>query len=186
MDLVYFKRYRMEIDLRGRDWTPVPPPPGYRFVPWDSTLLDAFAKAKYYSFRNEIDANVFPCLGGFDGCRRLMMEIVRKPGFLPEATWLLTYAPRPAARAECCGTVQGVRDRAGVGAIQNVGIAPDHRGAGLGTKLLHHALGGFRRAGMNRVYLEVTAQNEGAIRFYHRMGFTTVKTVYKAVEAVYS
>jgi hypothetical protein len=47
-------------------------------------------------------------------------------------------------------------------------------------------LGGFRQAGISRVYLEVTAQNEGAIRLYRRLGFVTVKTVYKAVEPVYS
>ena len=41
-------------------------------------------------------------------------------------------------------------------------------------------------AGIGRVYLEVTAQNEGALRLYRRLGFVTVKTVYKAVEHVYS
>ena len=32
----------------------------------------------------------------------------------------------------------------------------------------------------------MTAENDGAIRLYRRLGFVTVKTVYKAVEAVYS
>jgi GNAT superfamily N-acetyltransferase len=187
MDLIYFKRYRMEINLAGRDLTPEPPPAGYRIHPWDPSLLDAFAEAKYLSFRTEMDANVFPCLGEVSGCRRLMHEIVRKPGFLPEATWLLTYAWAARGRTEYCGTVQGVRDRNnGQGAIQNLGVAPSHRDHGLGTVLMLHALQGFRRAGLTRVYLEVTAQNDGAIRLYRRMGFVTVKTVYKAVEPVYS
>jgi ribosomal protein S18 acetylase RimI-like enzyme len=186
MDLAYFKRYRMEINLLGRGLTPPAVRQQYRFLPWTPSLLDGFAEAKYRSFRGEIDANVFPCLGELDGCRRLMTEIARKPGFLPEATWLLTYVPTGRGRTECCGTVQGVRDRAGLGAIQNLGISPEHRGAGLGTTLLYHALQGFRHAGLSRVYLEVTAQNEGAIRLYQRIGFVTVKTVYKAVEPVYS
>jgi ribosomal protein S18 acetylase RimI-like enzyme len=182
---MYFKRYRMEITLSGRDFRPPRPPDGYRFESWNPTKLEAFAEAKYMSFRSEIDANVFPCLGELEGCRRLMREIVRKPGFLAGTTWLLTYG-RDFRRLEHCGTVQGIRDVTGLGAIQNLGIAPEHRNSGLGTILLFHALQGFRQAGIARVFLEVTAQNEGALRLYRRLGFVTVKTVYKAVEHVYS
>jgi ribosomal protein S18 acetylase RimI-like enzyme len=186
MDLTYFKRYRMEINLAGRDLRPPVAPHGYYFLPWDASLLDSFARAKYMSFRSEIDANVFPCLSDLPGCRRLMSEIARKPGFLPQATWLATTTRGGRARPEPCGTVQGIRDRTGLGAVQNLGISPAHRGFGLGTILMMHALYGFRSAGLSRVYLEVTAQNEGAIRLYRRMGFVTVKTVYKAVEPVCS
>jgi ribosomal protein S18 acetylase RimI-like enzyme len=185
MDLTYFKRYRMEIALAGRDFS-WEQPAGYRFLPWDPVLVDAFAEAKYLSFRDEIDADVFPCLGELAGCRRLMGEIARKPGFLPEATWLAVYQPVGRRRPEYCGTIQGIRDRTGIGAIQNVGITPAHRDCGLGTGLLFRGLEGFRRAGLARVYLEVTAQNDGAIRLYRRLGFTTVKTVFKAVETAYS
>ncbi|MGD0897876.1 MAG: GNAT family N-acetyltransferase [Thermoguttaceae bacterium] len=186
MDLTYFKRYRMELDLAGRDLALGAVPNEYRFVAWQPSLLEAFAEAKFLSFRGEIDSNVFTCLGDLDGCRRLMTEIVRKPGFLPEATWLLTFLRPGHGRPECCGTVQGIRDQAGLGAVQNLGITPEHRNGGLGTSLLFRSLEGFRRAGIARVYLEVTAQNEGAIRLYRRLGFVTAKTVYKAVEPVYS
>jgi ribosomal protein S18 acetylase RimI-like enzyme len=186
MDLAYFKRFRMEIKLAGRDLRPASVPPDYCFLPWNQSLLDAFSQAKYRSFRNELDANVFPCLSEFDGCRRLMSEIVRKPGFLPGATWLAVYSPGGRNRPEYCGTVQGVRDKHGLGAIQNLGIAPEHRSMGLGTSLLLHSLAGFRQAGVQRVYLEVTAQNQGAISLYRRVGFVAIRTVYKAVEAEYS
>ncbi len=186
MDLTYFKRYRMEVDLSGCDFSRARAPGGYRFVPWDASLLDACARAKYLSFRGELDAHVFPCLGELAGCRRLMNEIARKPGFLPEATWLARYDGADRRRPDYCGTVQGIRDRTGLGAIQNLGITPEHRDCGLGTSLLFQALEGFRSAGVRRVFLEVTAQNSGAIRLYHRLGFTTVKTVYKAVEVAYS
>jgi len=186
MDLTYFKRYRMEIDLVGQDFSDVELPPGYRFLSWDDALLDTFALAKYESFRDEIDANVFPCLGDLDGCKRLMGQISRKPGFVPEATWLIAYAAPDLENPEYCGTIQGLRSQDGMGAVQNIGITPGHRGRGLGTRLLFRALQGFRQAGLDRVYLEVTAQNDGAVRLYRRLGFSTAKTVFKAAEVAYS
>lgn len=186
MDLAYFKRFRMEINLAGHDLTPTAVPNPYYFIPWEESLLDAFAQAKYLSFRGELDANVFPCLSEFEGCRRLMAEISRKPGFLPGATWLVVHSPNGQPRPQYCGTIQGVRDKHGLGAIQNLGTVPEHRRCGLGMNLLLRSLAGFRQAGLRRVYLEVTAQNQDAIRLYRRAGFATIRTVYKAVEAEYS
>ena len=70
-----------------------------------------------------------------------------------------------------------------MGAIQNLGVLPAHRGLGLGAALLLQALHGFRRAGLGRAFLEVTAQNDAAIRLYRRLGFRCRKTIYKAVDA---
>jgi ribosomal protein S18 acetylase RimI-like enzyme len=216
MDIAYFKRIRMEIDLAGRELTPASVPDRYSFIPWEDSLLDAFARAKYLGFRNEIDTGVFPCLADFDGCRRLMAEIAGKPGFLPEATWLVVcrpgvrkgteevfgenspaiqyLAPKTSSVPGClrpvngrgrlvyCGTVQGVRDQYGCGAIQNLGVAHEHRRCGLGMALLLRALGGFHRAGVRRVFLEVTAQNQSAVRLYRRAGFFAKRIVYKTVE----
>jgi hypothetical protein len=181
LGLTYFKRFRMEIDLPGRDFA-APLPAGYRFVAWSDALLGAFAETKFRCFRSEMDTNVFPCLGELAGCRRLMHDIARKPGFLPQATWLLAHTPPGRRRYSYCGTVQGVRDPVGMGAIQNLGIVPEYRGGGLGTMLLFRALEGFRESGIRRVHLEVTSQNDGAIRLYRRLGFVTVKTVFKSAE----
>jgi ribosomal protein S18 acetylase RimI-like enzyme len=197
MSLAYFKRFRMEIELTGRLLDAPQLPAGYRLLEWSDALLEAHADAKFQSFREEIDANVFPCLGDLAGCHRLMHEIRNKQGFLPGATWLLCHEPAVAVSGtngdgrhtpvvEYCGTIQGIRDYAGLGAIQNLGITPEHRGRQLGTCLLIKALEGFREAGLRRVFLEVTAQNEGAIRLYQRIGFTKARTVYKAVEVAYS
>jgi ribosomal protein S18 acetylase RimI-like enzyme len=186
MHLAYFKRLRMDINLTGRDLTPTPVPEHYYFLPWEESLLDAFARAKYLGFRGEIDTEVFPCLAEFDGCRKLMREIVRKPGFVPESTWLVVHTAGDRAQPEYCGTVQGVRDCHGFGAIQNIGVARQYRRCGLGASLLLRSLSGFRAAGVQRVYLEVTIQNDAAIRLYRRVGFAPVRTVYKTVEAAYS
>lgn len=191
MAITYFKRYRMEFDLT-RQLPPYDLPAGYAFLPWDEQLVEAHAETKYHCFRQEIDANVFPCLGDRDGCRRLMNEISRREGFIEGATWLLYYVPATppegaaAAGTEFCGTIQGIADAEEFGSIQNLGVTPGHRGRGLGTGLLFQALRGFRQAGLQRATLEVTAQNVGAVRLYQRLGFRNVKTVYKASEVAYA
>lgn len=185
MGIVYFRRFRMEHDLAE----PLFPKPeisvDYRLTPWDDRLLDAHAEVKYRCFRFELDANVFPSLGQRSGCRRLMSEIAGRTGFVPEATWLLEHWPANARKPDVCGTIQGVAEE-NVGAIQNVGITLPHRGRGLGTVLLWHSLAGFKSAGIERVFLEVTAQNSGACHLYERLGFKRTKVVYKASEVAYA
>ncbi len=186
MGLTYFKRYRLEIPLQEARFEFPAPPAGYSLLAWHPSLLDAHAETKHRSFCYEIDADVFPCLGDRDGCRRLMGEITRRDDFVKEATWLLAYQAPGQTSPEYCGTIQGLRSREGYGAVQNLGVTPLHRSRGLGTTLLCQALNGFRRAGLPRAYLEVTAQNTGAIRLYLAFGFRRVKTVYKAVEVAYA
>ena len=48
--------------------------------------------------------------------------------------------------------------------------------------VLLKALEGFSGHGLGRGFLEVTAQNEPAVRLYRQVGFRARKTVYKAVE----
>jgi RimJ/RimL family protein N-acetyltransferase len=169
----YFKRYKMEVDLAG-----LPAPevlPDYRGLPWHPALIDAHAEVLCQSFYSELDSEVFPSLGDRNGCACLLTEIARKPGFSPEATWLLVDPTNQA-----CASVQGVVQR-GCGAIQNLGVLPSHRGRGLGQATLLLALHGFWRAGAGRALLEVTAGNDSAIRLYRRLGFRSCKTIYKAV-----
>jgi hypothetical protein len=101
----YFKRFRMEIELQA----PLPPVPalpcGYAWIAWENWLLEHHAEVKYQCFIDEIDAVVFSSLGNREGCLRLMQEIAAKPGFRPEATWMIVGA------AGYCATVQGARYR---------------------------------------------------------------------------
>jgi ribosomal protein S18 acetylase RimI-like enzyme len=173
MRISYFKRYKMEIDL---DVLPAPRlPAGFSLLPWSDDLIETHADVLFESFHLGIDTVVFSSLGDRLGCQMLITEISRKAGFVPQAALLLTGPSGP------CGTVQGLRERGGIGAIQNVGITPGWRGQGLGGALLLHALHGFRQAGLFRGLLEVTAQNDTAVRLYRRLGFRRCKTLYKAV-----
>ncbi|HOM18140.1 MAG TPA: GNAT family N-acetyltransferase [Thermoguttaceae bacterium] len=182
MTLTYFKRFRMEIDLGLQKLPLVECPQGYQLTPWRETLLEAHARVKYRSFCDEMDAHLFPCFGSLVGCQRLMRDISQRTGFLPAATWLAVYCGANGRDFEECGTIQGIVDPQGFGSIQNLGVTPPHRRRGLGAALLAQALQGFQRSGIFRVQLEVTAGNLAAIRLYRRIGFRTLRTVYKAVE----
>ncbi|MBX9584791.1 MAG: GNAT family N-acetyltransferase [Gemmataceae bacterium] len=182
----YFKRYRMEVDLRRPPsgvFGPAVLPAGFVWVAWHDSLLDAHAEVKALSFADETDSVVFPSLGSLDGCRELMVAIRGRPGFCPPATWLVAA---PAADGSwpaggCVATIQGLVDEAGFGAVQNVGVLPDYRGRGIGRALLLKALRGFAAVGARRAFLEVTAQNAPAVRMYRDLGFRCYRTIYKAV-----
>ena len=155
----YFKRFRMELDLQTA--LPAVPalPRGFLWLPWSDDLLERHALVKFQSFCDEMDGFIFPNLGCHDGCLRLMRDIRRKPGFRPEATWLIVDGET------ACGTIQGVREHAGCGAIQNIGVHPAYRGRGLGTALLLQAAWSFRRLSYHKATLEVTAQNEACLLY---------------------
>jgi len=170
----YFKRYRMELDLRH----PRPSaqlPPGFHWSPWRHELLEAHARVKFRCFIGETDAAIFPRLGHLVGCRDLMSAIAASPGFCGGATWLVL------ADEEVVGTVQGLLDGSVFGGIQNLGVVSHYRGRGIGRALLLKALEGFASVGAQRAFLEVTAQNTPALRMYRQIGFRCYKTIYREV-----
>ena len=172
----FLKRYRMELQLA--DLPSVPElPSGFGWEGWFPGLLEVHAQVKAQCFRDELDALVFPSLGYLGGCLDLMHNIATRGDFVPEATWLLVGPFGP------CGTVQGLRDKY-FGAIQNLGVAPDHRGRGLGRLLMIKALHGFRISGLRKAYLEVTARNEHAVCLYRRLGFRSTRSVYKPIHTI--
>jgi ribosomal protein S18 acetylase RimI-like enzyme len=186
MNFNYVKRYRMELNLLRWQCTPLRLPAGYRLVPWHTSLTMAHAHVKYHSFQGSLDAQVFPCLGELTGCQRLMSEIKAKEGFIPEATWLIEYVGAGLRQAEYCATIQAVKIQRYKASVQNIGVLPEHRGRGIGTAVIQASLLGLQQVGINQVSLEVTAENQGAVRLYRRLGFRTARTLYKSVELAYS
>ncbi len=176
--LQYFKRYRMEIDLAK---TPIPPtvlPEGYVWGEWDEADVERHALTKHRSFRDELDSEVFPSLGEYFGCIRLMHEISQQDSFLGPATWLIVCRGGNGM-PEDCGTIQGLGPTEVTGSIQNVGVVPEHRGLGLGRALVLKSLEGFSLAQRRRIILEVTATNRPAVELYRSIGFRVVRTMYR-------
>lgn len=181
MGIRYFRRYRMEFDLAQSPIGEAVLPEGYHWLPWHRRFLDRHSLVKFASFHAEIDSQVFPCLSNLSGCRKLMREICKQQSFLPQATWMITHRFDDWGENTDCATIQGLGKSAILGAVQNVGVIPEHRGLGLGRALVLKALAGFRSAGLKRVYLEVTAENKQAVALYQSLGFRLTRTLYKAV-----
>jgi len=169
----------MQLNLRHAFINPPTLPGGYHFLPWRSLLLERHANVKWRSFRDDLDGQVFSCLGQSPGCLALMKEIVSQRTFCPAATWMVVYQPEPDWPAGDCGTIQGIARTGGIGAIQNVGVTPEHRGQGIGRALVIQALRGFLQCGMACSVLEVTAENEGAVRLYQSIGFEIVDVLFR-------
>lgn len=189
MKHLHFKRYRMEADLRNPPIGVTELPEGFHWLAWRDSLCYAHAEVKALCFQEETDSIIFPSLASLGGCRELMVAIRNRPGFCPQATWLVAVDELSADESStglagsCIATVQGVIDECGHGGIQNVGVIPEFRGRGLGRALMQKAMAGFAACGVKLAYLEVTAQNRPALRMYRELGFRCTKTVYRSVPA---
>ncbi len=179
MSQTAYKRFRMQLDLRHAFFNPPELPEGYRWLSWRSLLLERHAQVKWRSFRDDLDGKVFSCLGNGPGCLSLMREIASQTAFCPAATWMVVYQPEPNWPPDDCGTIQGITRNGGIGAIQNVGVTPEHRGLGIGRALMIQAIRGFMQCGMACSVLEVTAENHGAVRLYRSLGYEVKEVLYR-------
>lgn len=184
MSDTYVKRLRMEFDLRGAVLKPATLPEDYSWDRWRQQLMQRHADVKFACFAGQLDAEVFPALASRSGCRRLMYDIASRPGFVRHATWLIRWNANDFTGPIDVGTIQGIAWNRSLGSIQNVGVLAEHRGLGLGKALLINALHGFQQARLKRVYLEVTAENNDAVRLYRAFGFRHTRTSYRLVETI--
>lgn len=59
------------------------------------------------------------------------------------------------------------------GWVHHVGVAPEVRRRGIGRRLLEEAAARLRALGCPKLNLQVRGANDGAVRFYERVGFRT-------------
>jgi ribosomal protein S18 acetylase RimI-like enzyme len=79
------------------------------------------------------------------------------------------------AGGEVVGYITTWLDReAGIGFIPNLAVAATHRGAGIGRRLIEHALDYFRASGMAYARIETLEQNPIGQKLYPSCGFVEV------------
>jgi ribosomal protein S18 acetylase RimI-like enzyme len=109
----------------------------------------------------------------FDLCfQNFRQELDGLPGDYapPEGgLWLAT-----ADRGEAAGCVALRRLGPGVGEMKRLYVRPEHRGTGLGKKLVLKVLEEAAGIGHERIRLDTTPEMAGAIRLYESLGFTRI------------
>ncbi len=169
----YYKRYRMILSLGTAPAIP-PLPATYAWAEWSAAMLPHHAAVLAVTFADSQDVCIFPKLGSLAGCESFLRELVRRPDFCPAATWLIRNVA-----GEYVAAIQGLLERGGNGAIQNVAVVPEHRHRGLGRALVLQAVRGFWTCNARTVSLEVTAANIVALELYRQVGFRCYKTIYR-------
>jgi GNAT superfamily N-acetyltransferase len=90
------------------------------------------------------------------------------PGSIAEAV-IAWRGDEPAGFAVWYETFSTFRGRKGL-YLEDLFVAPEHRGTGLGKTLLRHVAGVALSRGCFRLEWEVLRWNESAVRFYERLG----------------
>ncbi|TBR17423.1 GNAT family N-acetyltransferase [bacterium] len=70
-----------------------------------------------------------------------------------------------------CDIARGARDGVAHSGHLGMGLVKEHRGRGVGRKLMEAALAAAKASGIERVELEVFASNAPAITLYRKLGF---------------
>jgi ribosomal protein S18 acetylase RimI-like enzyme len=77
------------------------------------------------------------------------------------------------AQKQVIAFVLAQEKRRGLGHIITIDVRDEFRRLGLGAKLMELAEARLRQRGVSRVVLEVSTQNEHAMRFYQELGYVT-------------
>ncbi len=173
----FFRRFRMTFDLRFCELPEPLLPDGFKWVPFGEELISRHAAVKHESFRAEMDTSLFPDLKSGLGCEQMMQAIYQHRKFSELATWLIATENGHGFICDDCATIQGLALSPFHGEIQNVGVAPEYRGLGLGRALVLKALQGFQKSELKQVQLEVTAHNMPAVELYRSIGFRLTQTI---------
>ncbi|KAF2008530.1 GCN5-related N-acetyltransferas-like protein [Aaosphaeria arxii CBS 175.79] len=122
----------------------------------------AFAAKWKSDFLPTVDANSFT----HDG-----------PPLTPEKSALVDGLKHSLYEAECSDIIARPDILAGYPAHLHIDIEPAFQGRGFGALLVARFLKGLREEGAAGVHLGMVRWNEGAKRFYERLGFATCKEV---------
>jgi [ribosomal protein S18]-alanine N-acetyltransferase len=83
----------------------------------------------------------------------------------------------PLPRQEIVGFVVANCSRKRIGHVVTIDVLPKAQGLGLGTALLRAAEDRFAAGGCKTVRLEAAVNNESALKFYKRHGYSVVRTI---------
>lgn len=124
------------------------------------------------SYRAHIDSEINDQYRTSAGSLRFLNNIVRFPGcgvFDPEASFVAI----DETTNSLIGLILCSRVRADVGHVTQVCLVPEHRGRGIGERLLACTCDALRSRRFNLLTLTVTEANHRAVDLYRKLGFET-------------
>jgi ribosomal protein S18 acetylase RimI-like enzyme len=165
--------YSATENRRGR--AQASPPGGFQFLPWEGKHDRGAAEIILSAYRGHIDAQINDQYGSLAGAARLVDNIMRQHGcgdVLPDASLVAIHR----ATEKLAGVVALTAVRARTAHIPQIAVAREFQGMDLGSRLMEASFREAARHGYEEVTLTVTDLNAGAVRFYDRLGFHTLRT----------
>lgn len=151
--------------LSGREWV---------IQRWDDLFFEPLAELIVSAYADHVDGNINDQYASRAGALKFLKNIVVFPGcgvFQPDASFVAPRQDGPGL----AGAVLVSQVAPRIAHITQVCVRRELQGLGLGGQLLVRALDTLHRKGFVGVSLSVTADNHGAVRLYHRLGFDVLK-----------
>jgi ribosomal protein S18 acetylase RimI-like enzyme len=145
----------------------------------DSTLEDwppdveEVAQLLQLSYKDGVDARGSNFYQTLAGCRAYLQALLS--GSECGGVSLPLSGVYRDLRGHLAGLVLGTRLASEVAHLAQIAVRPDCRGSGLGELLLGHFISSARQAGMKRVTLIASRENDLAYPWYRRQGFQPVE-----------
>ncbi len=139
-------------------------------IPWTESRQEEAAELIAQSYAGHIDSQINDQYRSVAGARRFLLNIIQYPGcgsFFAPASFVSIDRYTQKACGLCLSSLVSER----TGHITQLGVAPEHRGKGLGRQLLQKSLQALAAHGALRASLTVTSKNHEAIALYEDIGF---------------
>lgn len=150
-------------------------PSDFVIEPWERRHDSMAAHLIAHTYRGHVDAVINDQYASVEGASHLIDNIFGLRGCgepLPQSSLVAFHIPTGRLAALVALTAV----HRATGHVPQVAVGSDFQSVGLGTALLGLSFREAHRQGFRDVSLTVTDLNDGALRFYQRLGFETFRT----------
>lgn len=140
---------------------------------WDASCLISAAEVVFDSYRHSPDVELCRDYQSQEGCIRFFRNLIENPAcgiFNPHTSLVAVNA-----ESRICGVLLSSNIGPETGMIPQISICRSCQGRGLGTRLLQSYMRAAKNAGLKRITLSVSEENQKAFRLYRKLGFEPEK-----------
>jgi len=118
----------------------------------------------------QLDQQCFP--SGIAYTQRELKHYMEAPG-----TFTIVAEANGREAPDIAGFLVGQRHKRGLGHVVTIDVNPEFRREGVGTVMMQAAEQRLRSEGCHSIFLETAVDNESAISFYKRLGYTVLRVL---------